>query len=215
MYLYIYMYTWMCVCVCWFIFTYIYIYIYIEKNKVTVECQCRQLLAMVEFWHQGSVRKSHVPYRRDRGRDLPFWNFPGERGPVSPPWERHDLGSAKGVLYSQPTGPSPLYRRDDLVDRPCAMGVWILYSKKRYIYLPTMVRDFIPTSIYDRYSVGPSVRSICTRCCFTITDMIQVCSKFRRAPAFITNIRLEEISSHRVLKFIARCLCDAARFCGN
>ena len=27
------------------------------------------------------------------------------------------------VLYGQPTGPSPLYHRDDLVDRPRAMGV--------------------------------------------------------------------------------------------
>ena len=29
------------------------------------------------------------------------------------------------VLYWQPTGPNPLYHRDDQVDRPRAMGVWI------------------------------------------------------------------------------------------
>jgi len=27
------------------------------------------------------------------------------------------------LLYRQPTGPNPLYHRDDLVDRPRAMGV--------------------------------------------------------------------------------------------
>ena len=32
--------------------------------------------------------------------------------------------------------------------------------------------------IYLKYSVGPSIQSICTRCCFPITDMIQACSKF-------------------------------------
>ena len=30
-------------------------------------------------------------------------------------------------------------------------------------------------SFYEKYSVGPSIRPICTRCCFTITDMLQVC----------------------------------------
>ena len=37
---------------------------------------------------------------------------------------------------------------------------------------------FIATRIYDEYSAGPSIRSICTRCCLTMTNMIQVCSKF-------------------------------------
>ena len=30
----------------------------------------------------------------------------------------------------------------------------------------------------DKYSVGPSILPICTRCCFTMTNMIQVCSNF-------------------------------------
>ena len=38
--------------------------------------------------------------------------------------------------------------------------------------------DPIALSIYDKNSVGPSIRPICTRCCFTMTDMIQVCSNF-------------------------------------
>ena len=29
--------------------------------------------------------------------------------------------------------------------------------------------------IYDKYSVGPSVRPICTSCCFKMTYMMQAC----------------------------------------
>ena len=36
--------------------------------------------------------------------------------------------------------------------------------------------DFIEVSVYDKRSVGPSIRPVCTRCCLTMTDMIQVCS---------------------------------------
>ena len=39
--------------------------------------------------------------------------------------------------------------------------------------------DLIAASIHDNYSVGPSIRPICTRCCLTMTYMIQVCSYFR------------------------------------
>ena len=35
-------------------------------------------------------------------------------------------------------------------------------------------------SICVNYSVGPTIRPFCTRCRFTMTDMIQVCSNFRR-----------------------------------
>jgi hypothetical protein len=38
--------------------------------------------------------------------------------------------------------------------------------------------DLIPASVHDRKSVGPSIRPICTRCCFTMMSMIQVCSNF-------------------------------------
>ena len=37
--------------------------------------------------------------------------------------------------------------------------------------------DLIAVSIYDKYCEGPSVRSIRTRCCFAMTDVIQACSK--------------------------------------
>ena len=36
----------------------------------------------------------------------------------------------------------------------------------------------IAASIYDKYSVGPSIRRICTRSYFTMTKRIQVCSNF-------------------------------------
>ena len=38
----------------------------------------------------------------------------------------------------------------------------------------------IQSSTYGKYSVGPSIRPIRTRCCFTMTTMIQVCSNFHR-----------------------------------
>ena len=53
--------------------------------------------------------------------------------------------------------------------------------------------NVIAVSIYDRYSVGPSIRPTCTKCCPTITNMIQVCSGFHRAGEFIINTRPDEI----------------------
>ena len=41
---------------------------------------------------------------------------------------------------------------------------------------PTL--DLISECIYDKCSVGPSIRPICTRCCFAMTNMIRVCSNF-------------------------------------
>ena len=49
--------------------------------------------------------------------------------------------------------------------------------------------DLIAASIYDEHSVGPSFRPMCTRCCFTVTRTIQVCSKFYWARVFIINTR--------------------------
>ena len=39
-------------------------------------------------------------------------------------------------------------------------------------------RRLIAASIYDEYSAGPSIRSICTRYHFTMTHVIQVCCNF-------------------------------------
>ena len=38
--------------------------------------------------------------------------------------------------------------------------------------------DLIAASIYDKHSVGPSIRPIYTRCYSTMTNMIQVCRNF-------------------------------------
>ena len=54
--------------------------------------------------------------------------------------------------------------------------------------------DLIAASIYDEYSTGPSIRPICTRCCLTMTNVIQVCSNFHSARVFIANTRPDEIT---------------------
>jgi len=46
------------------------------------------------------------------------------------------------ILNWQPAGPNPFYYRDDLVDLPRAMGVWIPISRWPYIYLPRALGVF-------------------------------------------------------------------------
>ena len=53
--------------------------------------------------------------------------------------------------------------------------------------------DLIPVGIYDKYSVGPSIQPICTRWCFSMTNMIQVCGNFLWALVLIINTRSDEI----------------------
>ena len=48
-------------------------------------------------------------------------------------------------------------------------------------------------SICVEYSAGIFIRPILTRCCFTIINMIQVCSNFHCARLFIVNVRPDEI----------------------
>ena len=61
--------------------------------------------------------------------------------------------------------------------------------------------DLMPASVYDECSVGPSFRSICSRWCFSMTNMIQVginfrsCTYFRWARVCSTNTRPNEICS--------------------
>jgi len=54
-------------------------------------------------------------------------------------------------------------------------GAWALSVKNASC---AQKRNLIAVSICDRYSVGPSIRPMCTRYCFTMTNMIQVCSNF-------------------------------------
>jgi len=58
---------------------------------------------------------------------------------------------------------------------------------------PAASRDLLAASIYDKCSVGPSVRPIWTRYCFTMTNMIKVCSNCRCARVFIINTRPDKI----------------------
>ena len=51
----------------------------------------------------------------------------------------------------------------------------------------------IVASVYDKYPVGPSIRSICTRFCFTMTNMTQASGDFHSALVFFRNIRPDEI----------------------
>ena len=39
--------------------------------------------------------------------------------------------------------------------------------------------NLIAANVYDKYSTGPSIRPICTRCCLTMNNVIQVCSNLR------------------------------------
>ena len=52
--------------------------------------------------------------------------------------------------------------------------------------------NLIAASIYDKYSKSASILPNCTRCCLTMTTMIQVCSHFRGAGVFIMNTRPDE-----------------------
>ena len=72
--------------------------------------------------------------------------------------------------------------------------------------------DLIAVSVYDGNSVGPSTQPICTRWCFTMTNMIQACSNFIE-PEYLsyTLVRIrsmrsavplpsEEETTHKVVK---------------
>ena len=47
----------------------------------------------------------------------------------------------------------------------------------QWVY-PSETWNLIAGSIYDKNSVGLSDRPICTRCCFTTTNVIQACRNF-------------------------------------
>ena len=55
-------------------------------------------------------------------------------------------------------------------------------------------------SIYDKRLVGPSICPVYTRCCFTMTNMIQARSHFNWARAIIINNRLDDIDDLKWLE---------------
>jgi len=52
---------------------------------------------------------------------------------------------------------------------------------------------FISASVHDNYSIGPSFAPVCTRCCLSMTNIIQVCSYFHWARVFIICTRPVEL----------------------
>jgi len=63
---------------------------------------------------------------------------------------------------------------------------------------PLYSPHLVAASTYHKHSVGPSIRPVCTRCCFTRTNMIQVSSKFHCARMFIINARPDGIRQVQV-----------------
>ena len=53
--------------------------------------------------------------------------------------------------------------------------------------------DLIRVRIDDKYSVRPSNQPICTRCCYTMTTVIQICSNCFCGRVFVINTHLDEI----------------------
>jgi hypothetical protein len=92
------------------------------------------------------------------------------------------VGSIK--VSSLPTFPTVLYHVSPVFVRH-AVQIGRKFSDRVYADADAERRgavwkhDLIPASIYDKYSVCPSVRPICTRCCLTMTNKIQVCSNFQ------------------------------------
>jgi len=53
--------------------------------------------------------------------------------------------------------------------------------------------NLIAASIYDEYSIGASIRPICTKCCCIILNMTQVSINFHLTREFVTHTRPDEI----------------------
>ena len=68
----------------------------------------------------------------------------------------------------------------------------ILPSKSTRLSSGNM-KDWIAEGFYDKYSADPSIRPICTRCCFTTTNMIQACSDIHWARVCITNAKFSRV----------------------
>ena len=72
----------------------------------------------------------------------------------------------------------------DIVQDAYTHEVIVMHGGRGGIYCRTVTTrglNLIAASIYDKLSRGPSIRPVCTRYCFTMTSMIQVCSNFHRA----------------------------------
>ena len=79
----------------------------------------------------------------------------------------------------------------------------LLSFSLRFLNLPKR-KNLIAAGICNQYSVCPSSRPNCTRCCLTMHNMIQVCSNFHSAQLFITNARADEIVPGYVAGVVAK-----------
>ena len=129
--------------------------------------------------HRGSVR---------RPRKIDFSLYTGTLGDILLWGGVHRVSSALMV-------PLPFKRRHVLVADGLLHGSHVFSSEKAMQdqreqclcrgskirwppCLPLRGKDLIAVNMYNKHSVGPSIRSIWTRSCFTLTNMIQVCSNF-------------------------------------
>jgi hypothetical protein len=64
--------------------------------------------------------------------------------------------------------------------------------QKEFILFAFIISCEIAASIHDRYSIGPSIRPIYTRYCFTTISLIQVCSNFHPSRVCILHTRPDE-----------------------
>ena len=98
---------------------------------------------------------------------------------TAPSYENHlrpaREASCEDQVLDGPASGVARTRRELLVG---GMGKYSWESREPLATCGEASDDLIPASIYGKYSVGPSIRPICTRCCFIITNMIQVCSNF-------------------------------------
>jgi hypothetical protein len=53
--------------------------------------------------------------------------------------------------------------------------------------------NLIAASVHDEYSVRPIIRTVCTRYCLTMTDVIQKCTNFHEGRVLVINSRPDEI----------------------
>ena len=67
------------------------------------------------------------------------------------------------------------------------------WEKWHGLLLPLCNFDLIAAGNYARYPAGPSIRPICTRCCLTMTYVIQACGNSLWARVFVINTRPDEI----------------------
>ena len=107
------------------------------------------------------------------------------------------------VSTQLPAAPSPLsFGATSKQERSRKFGVcglWVRISPGggAVDFFVAGVPDLIASSFYDRYSAGSSTFPICTRCCLTMTNFIQVLSKSHSARVLIINTRPGEILRFR------------------